>query len=200
MIMHLTALVGGYLLGSIPFGLLLTRMAGLGDIREIGSGNIGATNVLRTGNKKIAAATLALDGLKGAVAVLIAQHFMPSLGPAAAIGAFLGHLFPVWLDFKGGKGVATGIGVMTALVWPVGVTMMLTWLAMAKRFKISSLAALTAFGFMPLDVMVFGRTDLVPLSLTISALIFYKHKDNIHRLFHKNEPKIGADSQNKPAG
>jgi len=197
---RLIALFGAYLLGSIPFGWLLTRAAGLGDIRDIGSGNIGATNVLRTGNKKLAAATLLLDGLKGAVAVSIAQHYLPSLGPAAALGALLGHLFPVWLKFRGGKGVATGIGVMTALVWPVGVTMMVTWLLMAKRFKISSLAALTAFGFIPVDVIVFGRTDLVPLSLTVVALIFYKHKDNIHRLFHLNEPKIGADSQNKSAG
>jgi glycerol-3-phosphate acyltransferase PlsY len=198
MIEYIATFLGAYLLGSIPFGWLLTRAAGLGDIRDIGSGNIGATNVLRTGNKKLAAATLLLDGLKGAVAVLITQHFMPSLGPVAALGALIGHLFPVWLKFKGGKGVATGIGVMTALAWPVGVTMIVMWLLIAKRFKISSLAALVAFGFIPVDVMVFGRIDLVPLSLIVAALIFFQHRDNIHRLFHSNEPKIGADSHKKP--
>ncbi|MGB9152726.1 MAG: glycerol-3-phosphate 1-O-acyltransferase PlsY [Alphaproteobacteria bacterium] len=188
-----------YLLGSIPFGWLLTHAAGLGDIREIGSGNIGATNVLRTGNKKLAAATLLLDALKGAAAVWIAQYFMLSLGPIAALGALFGHLFPVWLGFKGGKGVATGIGVMTALAWPVGITMILMWLLIAKRFKISSLAALVSFGFIPVDVIVFGHTDLVPLALTVTALVFCKHRENIHRLFHKNEPKIGASNSHNSA-
>ncbi len=194
----LAALVLAYLLGSIPFGYLLTRSAGLGDIRTLGSGNIGATNVLRTGNKKLAAATLLLDGTKGAMAVLIVQSFVPSLGPTAALGALLGHLFPVWLRFKGGKGVATGIGIMLALAWPVGVTMMAMWAFVAKRFKISSLAALVAFGFLPVDVMLFGHTDLVPLSLVILGLIFFKHRDNIQRLLNHKEPKIGLSQEARP--
>jgi glycerol-3-phosphate acyltransferase PlsY len=188
-----------YLLGSIPFGFLLTRAAGLGDIRAIGSGNIGATNVLRTGNKKLAAATLALDAAKGAIAVLLASFFAPHFEEIAALGALTGHLFPVWLKFKGGKGVATGMGVMTALSWPVGVLMMITWLLVAKRFKISSLAALVAFGFIPVEVMLFERTDLVPLALTVTALIFFQHRDNIRRLFHRNEPKIGSQNATTPA-
>jgi glycerol-3-phosphate acyltransferase PlsY len=191
------AFIFSYFVGSIPFGLLLTRAAGLGDIRKIGSGNIGATNVLRTGNKPLAAATLVLDGLKGALAVLVVEHFMPSLGSAAAVGALLGHLFPLWLKFRGGKGVATGIGVMAALSLPVGVAMALMWLAMAKRFKISSLAALVAFGFLPIDVIVFWHSDLVPLSLLVAGLIFFTHRENIQRLFHSNEPKIGADKTSK---
>ena len=183
-----------YLLGSIPFGLLLARVAGLGDIRSIGSGNIGATNVLRTGNKKIAALTLLLDGVKGAVAVLIVGALMPDLAAVAGLGALLGHLFPVWLKFKGGKGVATGIGVVTALAWPVGLAMIGTWLVVAKLFRISSLAALVAVGFVPLDVWVFGRGDSVPppLSLIIVALIFFKHRENIRRLLTHTEPRIGA--------
>ena len=187
----LLAFLFSYLLGSIPFGLLLTHAAGLGDIRNIGSGNIGATNVLRTGNKKLAAATLLLDGLKGAAAVLLVQHFLPDYGWVAALGALLGHLFPVWLNFKGGKGVATGIGVMTALAWPVGLTMMIVWIAIAKRFKISSLAALITYGLIPLDVMIFGHTNLVPLSLIIAGLIFFQHRANIRRLFLHTEPQIG---------
>ena len=183
-----------YFLGSVPFGLLLARVAGLGDIRAIGSGNIGATNVLRTGNKKVAAATLLLDGAKGAVAVLIVEAFLPDLAAVAGLGALLGHLFPVWLKFKGGKGVATGIGVITALAWPVGLAMMGTWLVVAKLFRISSLAALVAVGFVPLNVWVFGRGDFVPLplSLVLVVLIFYKHRENIRRLFTHTEPKIGA--------
>ena len=189
----LIAFIVSYLLGSIPFGLLLTHAAGLGDIREIGSGNIGATNVLRTGNKKLAALTLLLDGAKGAVAVLLVSSFAPSLGPVAALAALLGHLFPVWLKFKGGKGIATGLGVMLALAWPVGLTMIGMWLLVAKRFKISSLAALVAFGFAPVDVIIYGRTDLVPLALGIVMLIFFTHRDNIRRLFLRSEPKIGAN-------
>lgn len=195
----LLALVFGYLCGSIPFGLVLTKLFGAGNLRSIGSGNIGATNVLRTGSKKLAAATLALDGLKGALAVLLVQHFVPSLGPVAALGALLGHMFPVWLKFKGGKGVATGIGVMTALAWPVGAAIAAMWLLIAWRFKISSLAALVAFGFIPVDVIVFGRTDLVPLALIVVALIFFQHRSNIRRLFHRNEPKIGDANATPPA-
>ncbi|MDR3424495.1 MAG: glycerol-3-phosphate 1-O-acyltransferase PlsY [Alphaproteobacteria bacterium] len=183
-----------YLLGSIPFGLLVTRVAGLGDIRAIGSGNIGATNVLRTGNKKLAALTLLLDAAKGAVAVLLAAHFAAGTETLAALGALLGHMFPVWLKFKGGKGVATGIGVLTALSWPTGLAMMLIWLATAKCFRISSLAALVAVGSMPVEVMIFGRADLFPLSLLIAALIFFKHRENIRRLINHSEPKIGISS------
>jgi glycerol-3-phosphate acyltransferase PlsY len=190
--LFLAAFIVSYLLGSIPFGLLLTRAAGLGDIRDIGSGNIGATNVLRTGNKKLAAATLLLDGAKGAAAVLLVKHYDPALASIAAISAMCGHLFPVWLRFKGGKGVATGIGVMLALLWPAGLVMMAMWAALAKRFHISSLSALVAFGFAPIDVMLFGHTELVPLTLAIAALIFFTHRENIRRLLHHTEPRIGS--------
>jgi glycerol-3-phosphate acyltransferase PlsY len=199
MTLALAAFFLSYVLGSIPFGLLLTRAAGLGDIRNIGSGNIGATNVLRTGNKKLAAATLLLDGAKGALAVLLVQHFAPSLGPIAALGALIGHLFPVWLKFKGGKGVATGIGVMLALSWPAGLTMLAMWAMTAKRFHISSLSALVAFGLAPIDVMVFGHTELVPLALVIAGLVYFQHRENIRRLLHHTEPKIGADKDKTPA-
>jgi glycerol-3-phosphate acyltransferase PlsY len=181
-----------YLLGSIPFGLLLTKAAGLGDIRGIGSGNIGATNVLRTGNKQLAAATLFLDGAKGAVAVILAHAINPALAPYAAIGVLIGHLFPAWLKFKGGKGVATGIGIMLGLAWPAGLIVMAMWALVAKRFHISSLSALVAFGFAPIDVMLCNRTDLAPLALLIAALIYYKHRDNIRRLLNHTEPKIGS--------
>jgi glycerol-3-phosphate acyltransferase PlsY len=191
MIIFLAVLIFSYLLGSIPFGLLLTRYAGLGDIREIGSGNIGATNVLRTGNKPLAAATLFLDGLKGYIAVVVTTYFASWLIGIAALAALLGHLFPVWLKFKGGKGVATGLGVMLALSPPAGAIVSLIWLAMAKRFKISSLAALAAFGTAPIDVMLVGHTQLVPLAVAISALIFFTHRENIRRLLNHTEPKIG---------
>lgn len=198
MIQYFMTFLASYLLGSIPFGLLLTRLAGLGDIRNIGSGNIGATNVLRTGNKALAAATLFMDGAKGAFAVLLVASFAPKLAPFAALSALLGHLYPIWLRFKGGKGVATGIGVMTALAWPAGLTVMAMWLFMAKRFKISSLSALVAFGLLPIDVMIFNRTDLVPLTFIISGLIFFKHRENIHRLLNHKEPKIGAHKDQPP--
>ena len=198
MTVALAAFVFSYLLGSIPFGLLLTGAAGLGDIREIGSGNIGATNVLRTGNKKLAAATLFLDGAKGAVAVLLVRHYAPDMAAEAALGVLIGHLFPVWLKFKGGKGVATGIGVMLALYWPAGLVMMAMWGLMAKRFHISSLSALVAFGFAPIDVMLFERTDLALLALTIAAMIYFTHRANIKRLFLRTEPKIGAGAS-KPS-
>lgn len=180
-----------YLLGSVPFGLLLTKAAGLGDIRSIGSGNIGATNVLRTGNKKLAVLTLLLDGAKGAVAVLLAVYFDPELGKFAAIGSLIGHMFPVWLKFKGGKGVATGIGVITALNWPTGIAMMLTWLATAGLFRFSSLSALVAAALSPVYLTAFGRPDLAFVAITAAALIFYKHRANIKRLLDRTEPKIG---------
>jgi glycerol-3-phosphate acyltransferase PlsY len=198
MIESVVAFFLAYLFGSIPFGLLLTRAAGLGDVRDIGSGSIGATNVLRTGNKKLAAATVLLDAGKGAVAVLLAQHVMPSLEGVGAMGALLGHIFPVWLRFKGGKGIATGVGVMTALSVPVGVTLMLIWLAVAIKLRISSLAALVASGVAPLVVMIFGRPDLAPLTLAITALIFYTHRANIHRLMNHKEPRIGSPKNAEP--
>jgi glycerol-3-phosphate acyltransferase PlsY len=183
-----------YLLGSIPFGLLLTKAAGLGDIRAIGSGNIGATNVLRTGKKKLAAATLLLDGVKGALAVLIARHFG---GPAlycAGLAALLGHLFPVWLGFKGGKGVATGLGVLLAAWFPVGLVACGTWLLVAFWLRISSAAALTAFAVAPLAALALHDGRLALLALIIAALVFWKHRANIARLRAGTEPRIGKQA------
>ena len=181
----------GYLLGSIPFGLVLTRLAGLGDIRKIGSGNIGATNVLRTGNKPLAAATLILDSGKGAIATLLALAFF---GPEAAVVAggasMLGHTFPVWLGFNGGKGVATALGVLLAVSWPVGVIACATWLAMAFLFKISSLSALTALGLSPIAGWYFGGPLVAGLCLFIAALVYVRHAANIRRLLKGEEPKI----------
>ncbi|MGK9232703.1 glycerol-3-phosphate 1-O-acyltransferase PlsY [Inquilinus limosus] len=195
------AAVLGYLLGSIPFGLVLTRAAGLGDIRSIGSGNIGATNVLRTGHKGLALATLLLDGGKGAIAVLVAGLFDPLLAVLAGGGAMLGHLFPVWLGFKGGKGVATALGTLLAIMWPIGVLCCLVWLVMAFLFRYSSLASLTATAAAPVlawalsGVPVFGTvwTDLprAALALFIAVLVFIRHDGNIRRLLRGDEPKIG---------
>lgn len=183
----------GYLLGSIPFGLVLTRMAGLGDIRQIGSGNIGATNVLRTGNKPLALATLLLDSGKGAIAALMAQWLAgPEAAVLAAGGAMLGHSFPVWLGFKGGKGVATAIGVLLAVCWPVGLLACLTWIVMAALFRISSLSALTALGISPLTGWYFGGPLVGGLCLFIAALVFIRHETNIRRLLKGEEPKIGS--------
>jgi glycerol-3-phosphate acyltransferase PlsY len=186
----------GYLLGSIPFGLLLTRMAGLGDIRSIGSGNIGATNVLRTGNKGVAAATLLLDGGKGAAAVFLAQAFVGP-GPAlvAAVASFLGHIYPVWLGFKGGKGVATFIGLTLALSWPVGLLLCATWLAAAFLFRISSLAALVGAAMTPFYLLLFGKPLLAATALVLSLIVFWTHRANIARLLKGEEPKIGAKSR-----
>jgi glycerol-3-phosphate acyltransferase PlsY len=180
----------GYLLGSIPFGLLLTKLAGLGDIRQIGSGNIGATNVLRTGNKKLAALTLFLDGLKGAVAVLLTNAFAPDLAPLAGLASLIGHLFPVWLRFKGGKGVSTATGIVTALCWPAGLAFMVTWMAVAKISRYSSLAALVAIGLTPAYMLAFGRADILWLPVVIMIFVFWKHSDNIKRLMHGTESKI----------
>lgn len=182
----LIALLVGYFFGSIPFGLLLTRAAGLGDIRAIGSGNIGATNVLRTGRKSLAAATLLFDAAKGAVPVLIVTAPF-----SAAAGAVLGHLFPVWLKFRGGKGVATGIGAMLALDWSVGLTICAVWLIMALLLRRSSLAALTGFAAAPLAAWGLGNPALARFSLIIGALIYAKHHANIRRLLAGTEPKIG---------
>ncbi len=191
------AAMGGYLLGSIPFGLVLTRAAGLGDVRTIGSGNIGATNVLRTGNKALAAATLLLDGAKGTAAVLLAGWIFDPMMPShaawfAGLGAVMGHLFPVWLGFKGGKGVATGIGALLGAAWPVGVGICVVWLAMAGVFRKSSLASLTGFAAAPLLALVLAATPVALLALAIAALVFWRHQENIARLIAGTEPRIGA--------
>jgi glycerol-3-phosphate acyltransferase PlsY len=180
-----------YALGSIPFGLLLTKMAGLGDIRKIGSGNIGATNVLRTGRKGLAALTLLLDGLKGAAAVLLARHVLPDMEQAAGLAALFGHLFPVWLRFKGGKGVATAVGVITALAWPVGVICMAMWVAVAKLSRFSSLAALVAIGLAPGIAMMLGRVEYIWVLVVILLLVFWRHSANIQRLANGTESRIG---------
>jgi len=189
------ALGFGYLLGSIPFGLLLTRAAGLGDVRAIGSGNIGATNVLRTGNKGLAAATLLLDALKGTAAVLIAGWYAgPLAAMAAGLGAFLGHLFPVWLNFKGGKGVATYLGVLLALSWKGFLLFALVWLGSAFGSRYSSLAALTAAIIVPIGLYFLAGPALAILFAIMSALVFYKHKANIQRLIAGTESRIGSKS------
>jgi glycerol-3-phosphate acyltransferase PlsY len=187
-------LAGGYLLGSIPFGLVVTRLGGAGDIRQVGSGNIGATNVLRTGRKDLALLTLLGDGGKGIVAVLLARHFFGETAAALAGGAaFLGHLFPVWLGFKGGKGVATFFGVMLTAAWPVGVMAAITWLAVAALMRLSSLAALTAVALAPLFALATDQAlPMVVLAAFMAVLVFVRHKDNIFRLRTGTEPKIGA--------
>lgn len=194
----LAAIAIGYLLGSIPFGLIFTRMAGLGDIRDIGSGNIGATNALRTGNKWVAGGTFLFDAGKGAAAVLILCTIAPNAGTAlplsmlAALAAFLGHLFPVWLRFKGGKGISTFIGINLALFWPVGLLFCATWLAVAVIFRYSSLAALVAALATPVYLALFGRYDLLWLSLILVALIYWAHRENIIRLLNGSESRIGG--------
>ena len=184
----------GYLLGSIPFGLLLTRAAGGPDIRAIGSGNIGATNVLRTGNKPLAAATLLCDMLKGTVAVLAAARYGADPALAAALGAFLGHLFPVWLKFKGGKGVATYIGLLIGLHWPAALFFCAVWLAVAAAIRYSSLAALIASALTPLAIWYFGLPAVAALFLLLSALLWVLHRANIKRLLNGTEGKIGAQT------
>jgi glycerol-3-phosphate acyltransferase PlsY len=187
-----SAILLGYLLGSIPFGLLLTRASGLGDIRAVGSGNIGATNVLRTGKRGLAAATLALDGGKGAAAVLLAGWLGgPWVGLGAGLGAVLGHLFPIWLAFRGGKGVATGLGVLLAAFWPVGAIACATWLLVAKLVRISSAGALAAFAAAPIAALAFHRQALALAALVIAGLIFLRHANNIRRLLAGTEPRIG---------
>lgn len=190
----LAALVGGYLLGSIPFGLVICRLAGLGDIRDIGSGNIGATNVLRTGRKGLALATFLGDALKGTVAILVARWlFGENAAMAAAVGAFLGHVFPVWLGFKGGKGVATYIGCLLGLFWPAALAFAGVWLAMAFTFRISSLSALMASAVIPIGLWATGLAS-GPLALVLAALavlVWYRHQENIRRILAGTEPKIG---------
>lgn len=186
----------GYVLGSIPFGLLLTRAAGLGDIRKVGSGNIGATNVLRTGSKKLAAATLLLDGLKGAAAVLIARA-LAGEGAAlwAGLGAVVGHMFPIWLGFRGGKGVATAYGVLIAAAWPVGLAAGAIWLVMARLFRISSLSGLVSFALAPVIAILIATPELALLALAIAVLIFLRHHTNIRRLIAGTEPRIGQNAK-----
>ncbi|WP_422373579.1 glycerol-3-phosphate 1-O-acyltransferase PlsY [Hoeflea sp.] len=186
------ALLFGYLCGSIPFGLILTRMAGLGDVRKIGSGNIGATNVLRTGNKKLAAATVLGDALKGTVAVLIAGWFAGlEAALVAGLGAFLGHLFPVWLKFKGGKGVATYLGVLLGLAPLIVLVFAAVWLGMAKLFRYSSLAALAAAIAVPVALYLYGRPEIGSLFVVMSLITFLKHHENIRRLLAGTESRIG---------
>ncbi|MBP6546555.1 MAG: glycerol-3-phosphate 1-O-acyltransferase PlsY [Phenylobacterium sp.] len=201
------AVLGGYLLGSIPFGVIATKLGGAGDLRGIGSGSIGATNVLRTGRKDLAAITLLGDGGKGAVAVLIAwlatkdgpQEAQRVLIALAAASAFLGHLFPVWLKFKGGKGVATFFGTLLAAAWPVGMAAGATWLVVAFLFRISSLAGLTAVALAPLYAFVFHRgLPIIYLTLFMAVLVFFRHAANIRRLLKGEEPRIGA-SKKDPA-
>ena len=192
MLRFLLPVFGGYLLGSIPFGLLLTRAAGVGDIRAIGSGNIGATNVLRTGHRKLAAGTLALDGLKGAAAVLLARAwFGADAGLLAGLAAVLGHMFPVWLGFRGGKGVATGFGVLFAVNWLAGFSAAAVWLAVAKTLLVSSLGALAAFLVAPVAAWAFSGTRAAAVMLAISALVFLRHGQNIRRLIAGTEPRVG---------
>ncbi|MGX0877579.1 glycerol-3-phosphate acyltransferase PlsY [Roseovarius sp. MBR-154] len=182
----------GYGLGSIPFGMVLARVMGLGNLREIGSGNIGATNVLRTGNKTAAALTLFLDGAKGAVAVLLARAYAG--GDAvqlAALMALIGHCYPVWLGFRGGKGVATFLGVMLALAWPVGVACCVTWLVAAKLSRISSMGALVAAASSVIWVLLLGYGGALVLMVLLTALIFWRHRENIARIRAGTEPKIG---------
>lgn len=182
-----------YLLGSIPFGLLLTRMAGLSDIRTVGSGNIGATNVLRTGNKGLAAATLLLDGGKGAAAVLLAAAAIdPTTGMLAGVGAVIGHNFPVWLRFRGGKGVATTLGVFIAMAWPVGLLACATWLAVAAPTRYSSLAALVALGSAPIYAYWLSGDAIALAAALLALLAIIRHHANIRRLIGGNESKIGA--------
>ncbi len=186
------SLLLGYLLGSIPFGLILTKLAGTQDLRSIGSGNIGATNVLRTGRKGLAAATLLGDALKGTVAVIIAGYYGgPDAAMLAALGAFLGHLFPVWLKFKGGKGVAVYIGVLIGLFWPAAVVFCVIWITTAVVSRYSSLSALVASVVTPIFLWWFGHSALASLFAVLTMLLFYMHRENIKRLQAGTEGKIG---------
>jgi glycerol-3-phosphate acyltransferase PlsY len=187
------ALVIGYLFGSIPFGLILTRLAGTQDLRTIGSGNIGATNVLRTGRKGLAAGTLLGDALKGTAAVVLCGYLGgPNAAMLAGLGAFLGHLFPVWLKFRGGKGVAVYIGILLGLFWPAALFFCLVWLATAFAFRYSSVAAFAASLLTPIMLLALSHTALAALSAVLTVLLFYMHRENIRRLRAGTESKIGA--------
>lgn len=183
--------LAAYVLGSIPFGLLLTRFAGLGDVRAIGSGSIGATNVLRTGNKGLAAATVLLDLGKGFLPVFLAVRWYPELAGLVALVAVIGHCFPVWLGFKGGKGVATAAGVCFGLAWPIGLAYAVVWIGMAALMRISSLAGMFAAVAAPIAAYGLGMTDYVPFLSAISVLVIFLHRANIARLRNGDEPRIG---------
>ena len=187
----LAALAGGYLLGSIPFGLILAKLAGLGDLRQIGSGNIGATNVLRAGSKGLAALTLLLDAAKGTAAVLLAARWGGTASMLAGLGAFLGHLYPVWLGFRGGKGVATYLGVLVGLYWPVAAVFAATWLIAAFLTRYSSLAALIASAASVAALALFGQWQLAALFLVLTVLLYIRHAGNIGRLARGEEARIG---------
>ncbi len=189
--LYIGVAIFGYLMGSVPYGLLLTRLAGLGDIRSIGSGNIGATNVLRTGNKGLAAATLLLDALKGFFAVLLVRLCLHHGVLIAGLAAVLGHLFPIWLGFKGGKGVATGLGVFYGFAWPLGLLCCAIWLLVAFTLRYSSLSALVAYAVAPFAALFLGGALAAEAVLIISALVYWKHKPNIKRLLAGQEPRIG---------
>lgn len=185
------ALLVGYLLGAIPFGVILTRAFGAGDLRQIGSGNIGATNVLRTGRKGLAAATLLLDLAKGAVAVLLAEALWPGTGVLAGVAAFIGHCYPVWLRFRGGKGVATLMGIVVALHWPAGLVYAAIWLGLLAVLRISSVAGMAAAVSAPVSAALFGRVELVPALTALALIVLWKHRENIGRLLKGTEPRIG---------
>jgi glycerol-3-phosphate acyltransferase PlsY len=189
---HLMVAMAAYIVGSIPFGLVLTRAAGGGDIRDIGSGNVGATNVLRTGKKKIAALTLVLDGFKGAAPVLLAQHWHPDLAVVAGFSAVVGHCFPLWLNYKGGKGVATTFGVFLAVAWPVGLLAIGVWIVIAALFRISSLAALVALAAAPVFAWWIVGNVIGVLCLLLAILGFLRHGENITRLISGTESRIGS--------
>lgn len=186
------ALLLGYMLGSIPFGLLLTRMGGAGDLRDVGSGNIGATNVLRTGRKDLAAATLILDAAKGALAIWIAHSTVPGFELFAATGAFFGHLYPAWLRFRGGKGVATLLGIVMALHWPSGLMFVAVWIGALTLTRYSSVAGVAAASSAPVSAALYDRFDLALLYLGFALLVLWKHRGNMERLMAGTEPQVGA--------
>ena len=189
------ALLLGYLLGSIPFGLILTRMFGAGDLRQIGSGNIGATNVLRTGRKGLAAATLLLDLAKGWGAVMLAGWLFPGEQVLAAAAVFFGHCYPVWLRFRGGKGVATMMGLSLALYWPVGVVFAVVWLGLLATLRISSVSGMAAAVSAPVSAALFDQFDAVPVLLAVSLIVLWKHRSNIERLLDGTEPRVGSGGE-----
>ena len=189
------ALLLGYLLGSIPFGLILTRLFGAGDLRQIGSGNIGATNVLRTGRKGLAAATLVLDLAKGYLAVVLAKNLFPGDELLAAAAVLFGHCYPIWLRFRGGKGVATMMGLCLAIHWPCGVVFAVVWIGLLASIRISSVAGIAAAVAAPVSAALFGRLDAVPVLLALALIVLWKHRSNIERLLDGTEPRVGGGAR-----